>query len=117
VSGSVQAIPLRNGGLAVFALGADGAVLHKRRGPKRWQPAGTKWLSVAGAAGVQLLADRLDESGVGLVSIAADGSLQLLLWRDYPAGEPGPWQQHGSLESWLEARDGDGRPRSRAGKR
>jgi hypothetical protein len=117
VSGSLQAIPLRNGGLAVFALGEDGAVLHKRRGPKRWQPAGTKWLSLGGTSCVQLLADRLDESGVGLVAIAGDGSLQLLLWRDFPAGEPGSWQRHGSLESWLEARDGDGRPRAQSRRR
>ena len=35
VSGSLQAFPLRNGELAVFALGPDGTVLHKRRGPRR----------------------------------------------------------------------------------
>lgn len=103
VSGSLQAFPLRNGGLAVFALGTDGTVLHKRRGPKRWQPAGTKWLSLGHTSGVRLLAERLDEDGVGLVTIAEDGSLEILLWRDYPGGEPGPWKAQGTLESWLEA--------------
>jgi hypothetical protein len=109
VSGSLQAVPLRNGGLAVFALGTDGSVLHKRRGPKRWQPAGAKWLSLGRVSGVQLLADRLDGDGVGLAAIADDGSLQLLLWRDFPTGEPGPWKAHGSLESRLEAQGGNGR--------
>jgi hypothetical protein len=116
-SGSLQAFPLRNGGLAVFALGPDGTVLHKRRGPKRWQPAGTKWLSLGRTSGVQLLADRLDEDGVGLTVIADDGSLQLLLWRDFPTGEPGPWKAHGSLESWLESGGGNDRTKGAPRKR
>jgi hypothetical protein len=101
----------------VFALGPDGTVLHKRRGPKRWQPAGTKWLSLGRTSGVQLLADRLDEDGVGLTVIADDGSLQLLLWRDFPTGEPGPWKTHGSLESWLESGGGNDRTKGAPRKR
>jgi hypothetical protein len=109
VSGSLQAIPLRNGGLAVFALGDDGTVLYKRRGPKRWQPAGTKWHSLGRTSGVRLLVEQLADDGVGLATIGDDGSLQLLLWRGFPGGEPGLWKARGSLESWLQAQDGNGR--------
>jgi hypothetical protein len=105
VAGSLQAFSLRNGGLAVFALGADGSVLHKRRGPKRWQPAGQRWESLGRTEAARLVAAQLDEDGIGLATIAADGSIALLLWPDYPTGEPGPWTEHGTLESWLEARD------------
>src|SRR5262249_40563473 len=100
VAGSVQAFPLPNGGLAVFALGSDGTVLHKRRGPKRWQPGGTKWQSLGRTEGVRLVADHLDGNGVGLATIAADGSLAMLRWPDYPAGDPGSWKRHGTLEAW-----------------
>jgi hypothetical protein len=111
VAGSLQALPLRNGGLAVFALAQDGTVLHKRRGPKRWQPAGAKWLSLGGSGAVRLVAEQFGESGIGLATIAADGSLALLLWPGYPAGKPGPWRKHGTLESWLE---GDGKRSARS---
>jgi hypothetical protein len=122
VAGSLQALPLRNGGLGVFALGPDGAVLHKRRGPRRWQPAGAKWSSLGGTDAVRLVAEQFDENGVGLATIAADGSLALLLWPDYPAGDPGPWTKRGTLESWLEAQNGNsgtrgGAPRPVAARR
>lgn len=102
VAGSLQAVGLRNGGVAVFALGPDGTVLYKRRGPRRWQPAGARWLSLGSPGGVRLLADRLDGDGIGLATIGDDGALQVLLWRDFPAAEPGPWQAQGTLESRLE---------------
>ena len=107
VAGSLQALPLRNGGLAVFALGPDGTVLHKRRGPRRWQPAAAKWSSLGGTDAVRLVAEQFDENGIGLATIAADGSLALLLWPDYPTGDPGPWTKRGTLESWLEAQNGN----------
>ena len=114
VSGSVQAFPLRNGGLAVFALGADGTVLLKRRGPRRWQPGGGQWQSLGRTSGVRLLVEQLDGDGLGLATVGDDGSLEVLLWRDFPAGEPGKWKKHGTLESRLEGGAGGGgrKPRS-----
>ena len=103
VGGSLQAFASGHGGLAVFALGQDGTVLHKRRGAKRWQPAGTEWQSLGRTSGVRLLAEQFDDEGVGLATIADDGSLQVLLWRDYPTGVPGGWKAHGTLESSLDA--------------
>ena len=120
VSGSLQAFPLRNGGLAVFALGEDGTVLHKRRGPRRWQPGGAQWQSLGRTSGVRLLAEQLDGDGLGLATVGDDGSLEVLLWRDFPNGEPGRWKKHGTLDSRLEggADSGGKKPRStRAGRR
>ena len=96
--------PLSKGGFAAFALGTDGTVLHKRRGPKRWQPSGTRWQSLGRTAGVRLVAEQFDGTGVGLATVGDDDAVWLLLWPDYPAGEPGPWTAHGTIESLL---DGD----------
>jgi hypothetical protein len=106
VAGSVQALRLRRGGLAVFALGRDGTVLHKRREPPRWQPGSAQWQSLGRTSGTRLLVEPLDGDGVGLATVGDDGALEVLLWRNYPAGEPGRWKKHGTIESQLEADTG-----------
>jgi hypothetical protein len=77
---------------------------------------------LGGTDAVRLVAEQFDENGIGLATIAADGSLALLLWPDYPTGDPGPWTKRGTLESWLEAQNGNsgtrgGAPRPVAARR
>jgi hypothetical protein len=58
---------------------------------------------------VRLLAEQLDGNGVGLATVGDYGALKVLLWRDYPTGEPGRWKAHGTLESRLDGGADPGR--------
>ena len=51
---------------------------------------------------MRLLAEQLDGDWVALATVGDDGALEVLLWQDYPTGEPGRWKAHGTLESRLD---------------
>jgi hypothetical protein len=105
--GALAALTSPRDGLSLFALGADGAVFYKRREPGgEWRPGGREWASL-GVASDGLLSAEPWAKGKGLLMavVAADETVRVLPWPDYPEGTANEgWQVVGTVTSLLQGR-------------
>lgn len=103
VASALSAECFADGTIALFAVGADGQVLHKQRRRGRWTPAGLDWHRLGKATGPLLRVLRpVAKKGVILATYSRRGEVSHLAWPNCPDGEPPHrWTSMGTIESFL----------------
>lgn len=103
VAGSLTAECFADGTIGLFAVGANGQVLHKQRRRSRWMPAALDFDHLGKATGPLLRVLRpVAQKGVLLATYSRRGEVSYLAWPSYPEGTPPHrWISMGTIEAWL----------------